>query len=216
MRFPLIPTILVAAAVATMIALGVWQLGRAEEKDALAARYAQNRTLRPMALPTMAAADESLLFRRASAFCLEVVGWRQIGGRSASGKSGTRFIAACSTGAEGPGFAVDMGVSPNPRFSPQWRGGEVTGVVTETPPEGTLRTRFGRRAPPARPMIVSASAAPGLEPSAPPEPPERNSSRWYAGQWFFFAFTAALIYVLALRRRSKKEPAEAHTPPPLP
>ncbi|MGZ8297195.1 MAG: SURF1 family protein, partial [Allosphingosinicella sp.] len=31
MRFPLIPTILVAAAVATMIALGIWQLRRADE-----------------------------------------------------------------------------------------------------------------------------------------------------------------------------------------
>jgi cytochrome oxidase assembly protein ShyY1 len=32
MRWPLIPTLLVAAAVATMIALGIWQLRRADEK----------------------------------------------------------------------------------------------------------------------------------------------------------------------------------------
>ncbi len=30
MRFPILPTLLVAAAVATMIALGIWQLRRAD------------------------------------------------------------------------------------------------------------------------------------------------------------------------------------------
>jgi cytochrome oxidase assembly protein ShyY1 len=76
-------------------------------------------------------------------------------------------------------------------------------VVTAAPPEGSWWQRFTGKAPPARPMIVATQAAPGLEPSAPPEPPAENSSRWYAGQWFFFAFTAALIYILALRRRRR-------------
>lgn len=200
-RFPILPTIIVAAAVATMIALGIWQLGRAREKDELAARYAANRTLPVMALPVTAAADEGLLYRRAAAFCLEVVGWRQAGGRSASGKAGTRHIAACRTGAEGPGFAADIGVSADPRFRPQWRGGEVSGPVVPAPSEDGWFARLTGKAPPPRPMIVATAAAPGLEPSAPPQPPAENSSRWYAGQWFFFALTAALIYLLALRRR---------------
>lgn len=203
MRFPLLPTLFVAAAVATMIALGIWQLGRAEEKDALAARFAANRNLPALALPTMAAADASLLYRRATAFCLEPTEWRRVGGKSASGKPGTRFIASCRTGAEGPGFAADMGVSTNPRFEPRWAGGEVTGVVTEAPTDSGFFERLLGKAPPPRPMIVAAQAAPGLEPTAPPQPPAENSSRWYAGQWFFFAFTAALIYVLALRRRRR-------------
>ena len=38
MRFPLIPTVLVAAAVASMIGLGVWQLQRKGEKEALIAQ----------------------------------------------------------------------------------------------------------------------------------------------------------------------------------
>ena len=37
MRFPLVPTILVAAAVATIIALGIWQLRRAGEGGAAGA-----------------------------------------------------------------------------------------------------------------------------------------------------------------------------------
>ena len=51
MRFPLLPTLLVAAAVATMIALGLWQLRRADEKEALQARYERNLALPPIALP---------------------------------------------------------------------------------------------------------------------------------------------------------------------
>jgi cytochrome oxidase assembly protein ShyY1 len=203
MRWPVIPTILVAAAVATMIALGFWQLRRAEEKDALAARHAANRGLPAMALPTAAALDENLLYRRASAFCLEVVEWRQAGGKSAAGRSGTRHIASCRTGAEGPGFAADMGVSADPRFVPDWKGGEVIGIVSAAPSEAGMLDRVLRREAPQRPMIVSAAAAPGLEASAAPEAGAENSSRWYAGQWFFFAATAALVYLLALRRRKR-------------
>ena len=40
MKFPLVPTILVGAAVALMIGLGIWQLQRKAEKEALLASYA--------------------------------------------------------------------------------------------------------------------------------------------------------------------------------
>ena len=39
-RLPLIPTLVVAAACLTMIGLGIWQLQRSQEKEALLARYA--------------------------------------------------------------------------------------------------------------------------------------------------------------------------------
>jgi cytochrome oxidase assembly protein ShyY1 len=204
MRLPLIPTILVAAAVATMIGLGIWQIGRAAEKDVLRARYEQNRTLPAMALPSGAVADEALLYRRATAFCLEVTGWRQAGGKSASGRSGTRHIADCRAGAEGPGFAVDAGTSADPAARPVWRGGEVTGVVTAEPSRAGMWERLTRRDSPPRPMIVAVSPAPGLEASAAPEADAANSSRYYAMQWFFFAAAAALIYLLALRRRQRR------------
>lgn len=203
-RFPLIPTVLVAAAVATMIGLGIWQVGRAKEKDALRARYEQNRTLPPMALPMGDVADEQLLYRRAMAFCLEVTGWRRTGGRSAAGTAGTRFIAECRTGVEGPGFAADMGVSADPKAQPSWRGGEVTGTIVAEPSRAGLFERLTGKAPPPRPMLVSERSAPGLQASAPPRPPEENSSRYYALQWFFFAATAAIIYLIALRRRQRR------------
>ena len=52
-RLPLIPTIVVAAAVAVMIGLGVWQLQRAEWKERLIARYTRAETLPPIAWPTV-------------------------------------------------------------------------------------------------------------------------------------------------------------------
>ena len=204
MKFPPIPTLIVAIAVATMIGLGIWQLGRAEEKEALKARYAQNSRLPEMALPQAVTPDETLLYRRASAFCLEVTAWRLTGGRSASGRTGTRYLAECRTGAEGPGFVADMGVSRDPRASPAWRGGEVSGVLVSEPRRSSLFQRVRGYAPPSRAMIVSAAAAPGLEPSAAPTPPASNSSWFYAFQWFFFAAAAAIIYVLALRRRQRQ------------
>lgn len=211
MRFPLIPTILVAAAVATMIALGVWQLRRADEKEALQRRYERNLALPAMALPPAAVADETLLYRRATAFCLDVTAWRKTGGKSASGQGGTRFIADCRTGAEGPGFAADMGVSPDPKAHPAWKGGEVAGRIVAEPRSGSLFERLTGKSPPSRPMIVAERPAPGLQASAPPSAEASRNSLVYAFQWFFFAAAAALIYVLALRRRQQET-----LPPPVP
>ena len=209
MRFPLVPTILVAAAAATMIALGIWQLRRADEKEALRAQYERNAALPPIALPVGALPDETLLYRRATAFCLEPTDWRLTGGKSAAGRTGTRYLAECRTGAEGPGFVADMGVSPNPRATPGWRGGEVTGTVVAEPSRSSLMQRLRGGSAPPRPMIVAERPAPGLEASAPPSADFANNSLAYAFQWFFFAAAAAAIYMLALRKR-----ASGGAPPP--
>ncbi|HEX8466498.1 MAG TPA: SURF1 family cytochrome oxidase biogenesis protein [Allosphingosinicella sp.] len=210
MRFPILPTLLVAAAVATMIALGFWQLRRADEKQALQRHYERNLALPAMALPSGAVADDALLYRRATAFCLDVTRWRKTGGKSASGQGGTRFIAECRTGAEGPGFVADMGVSADPKANPGWKGGEVTGRIVAEPRSGGLFDRLTGKSPPPRPMIVSEKAAPGLQASAAPAAEAPNNSLAYAFQWFFFAAAAAAIYVLALRKRKSADPA----PPP--
>jgi len=192
-----------------MIGLGIWQLGRWREKNELIAVLERNAGLPPIALPTMGPLDERLHFRRASAFCLEVTDWRTLGGRSASSQPGTRHIAQCRTGAEGPGFAADMGVSADPRVKPNWRGGQVTGTIVPEPSRAGIWDRLFGRDGPARPMLVSLTPAPGLQPSAQPTPESiPNNSLAYAGQWFFFAIAAAVIYVLAVRKR--------HRPAPLP
>ena len=202
-RVPIVATLVVAPAVATMIALGIWQLGRAKEKDALRARYERNLALPLIALPPVGEVDESLHYRRVTGHCLQVMEWRETGGASASGRGGTRFIATCRADAAGHRFAADMGVSVDPRSAAAWSGGDVVGRVTAEPSRAGLVDRILRRAPPSGPMIVSERAAPGLEASAQPTGEVVNNSLSYAFQWFFFAAVAAVIYGLALRRRLK-------------
>ena len=212
-RWPVIPTILVAAAIATMIALGVWQLQRSGEKQALLALFERNAALpSTMALPAMGPVPAEAMFRRSSANCLEVTSWREIGGKSTDGVTGYRYLADCKTGAEGPGFVADMGLAEDPQFRPQWNGGPVEGVVTEEPVEGGLWASLtGTRAVP-RPMLVATNPPPGLLASTPPDPTSLpNSHLAYAGQWFLFALAAGIIYVMALRQRWKK--AEGETAP---
>lgn len=202
-RWPLVPTVIVALSVVTMLALGAWQLGRAEEKEALLAVYAANRAQsEPVSLPRMGPVPDSAMFRRTGAMCVEVVGWRVVGGRSTDGQTGYRHIADCRTGAEGPGFVADMGVTQDVAYTPRWPGGRVAGVITREPVEGGLWAALtGRRQVP-RAMIVSAAPLPGLGASAPPDPASLpNNHLAYAGQWAFFALAAVVIYVLAVRRR---------------
>ena len=201
-RFPLLATILVGLAVAAMIALGFWQLQRRTEKEALLARYAANRTLPPIAFPRIPV-DDSLLFRRAGAFCLEPVSWTVEGGRTAKGGVGWRQIAQCRTGAEGPGFAVQVGVGSTADAKPNWRGGEVSGYITHAPDHRALIAALFSKVPKTL-MIVADKPAPGLganpaaDLSAVP-----NNHLAYAVQWFLFAAVAGVIYGIALRRRLK-------------
>ena len=194
-KLPLIPTIVVALAVAVMIGLGVWQLQRAGEKNRLLERYAKAETLPPIAFPTLPIADDQLpLFRHATGVCLRPVGRRTVPGKGASGEPGFVHIIDCSTGAEGPGMSVAVGWSKDPNAKVNWRGGPVSGIIA---PDNRTRMR-----------LVAASAPAGLEAVAPPSLGTiPNNHRSYAIQWFLFAGIAALIYFLALRLRWKKEQA---------
>lgn len=189
-RLPLIPTIIVAAAVATMIGLGIWQIDRAQQKEALLASYAAAAGQPAVAWPTMPLAGEPPLFRKSSATCLQVTGWRPVAGENAKGRVGYAFLADCRTGAEGPGMVVDAGWSANPQAKPQWTGGPVEGVIA---PDKQARMR-----------LVSATGLGGLEASAPPSPAMiPNNHRSYAFQWFAFAAIALVIYLLAVAKKAK-------------
>lgn len=192
-RLPLIPTILVAAAVATMIGLGIWQIARADEKQAMLARYAAAQGLAEIAFPVMASTGEPPLYRRASGLCQRVVGWNATAGEDRSGEPGYSHFAACSTGAEGPGMVVDAGWSKDPNAKSSWTGGVVSGVIA---PDRKAKLR-----------LVSREGLGGLQASAPPSPASiPNNHLFYAVQWFFFAAAALVIYVLALRKRLNSEP----------
>jgi surfeit locus 1 family protein len=186
---PLIPTLLVAAAVAVMIGLGMWQLQRLDQKRALLARYAAAQGLPPIAWPATPDPKNPPLFRRSAAFCKSVAGWRAVSGQNVRGDAGWAHVAACRTGPEGPEFQAVMGWSGKPD-APQWPGGLVTGVI------GPDREHLIR--------LTASQAAPGLQPAKPPSLEDvPNNHLFYAIQWFLFAGAAAVIYVLALRKRSR-------------
>lgn len=188
---PLWPTIVVGLAVALMIGLGIWQIQRAHTKEALLARYAEAAGRPPIAFPAVPPTDGSLLFRRASGLCLEPTGWSARAGTNRAGASGWRHLALCRTGAEGPGMLVDMGWSRDFAAPAAYLGGRVSGVI-DADRDHVL-------------MLVSDAAAPGLQPSAVPSPASvPNNHRAYAVQWFLFAGVAAVIYGIALRRRSAR------------
>lgn len=192
-RLPVVPTIIVLAAVGAMIGLGVWQLGRAQMKDGLLARYQAASDLPPVNWPTLPLTGGDLpLFRQANGMCLEPVATKLIAGRNRAGVSGYSHLVDCRTGAEGPGMRVDIGWSQDPRMGVPWRGGPVSGVIA---PDGEMRMR-----------LVSTEGLGGLEPSAVPDIADvPNNSRSYAVQWFLFAVAALVIYGFAVRSRLLEE-----------
>jgi surfeit locus 1 family protein len=176
-RIPIFSTIIVLAAVGTMIGLGVWQLGRKAEKEALIARFEAEV---PFPLEDNA---EASWFRRSRITCGRVLDITTVSGTAGSGQKGLAVRATCTGGPVGVPVIIDIGFTRE-MVTPQWAGGEVTGVIAPGP------------------RLVADPPVAGLQPLAKPDPGDLpNNHLAYAGQWFFFALTALVIYVLALRRR---------------
>lgn len=187
-RWPVIPTILVALAIATMIGLGVWQLQRKGEKDALLVRYEAAAGLPEVVWPTVPDPDALPLFRRSAVMCVRAIKIEAVSGVNTAGEAGFAHVASCQTGgAEGPGARVAIGWSERPQ-SPKWTGGPVRGTIA---PDGRQLIK-----------LVSTDPVAGLQQLAPPSPEQiPNNHLLYAIQWFIFAFAALIIYVLAVRKR---------------
>jgi surfeit locus 1 family protein len=188
-RLPIVPTLIVAVAVATMIALGVWQLRRAEWKAGLIVSYEQAQAMSSnIPWPRDEAELESALFRWSQFDCQQVLGIRTTAATAAGGSKGVAQIARCAI--DGGGEAeVALGWS-QPTEQVSWGGGQVSGIIGSG---GVLH---------------AAQVLPGLKPLAPPDPNDLpNNHLMYAGQWFFFALTALVIYVLALRKRLRQPEA---------
>jgi cytochrome oxidase assembly protein ShyY1 len=189
-RVPILPTLIVALAAGVMIWLGIWQLHRLRWKEGLLAEYAAAAGKPAVAFPRVPT-DQTLLFRKSSAYCLEPVGWRASSGRNRAGEPGYRHIADCRTGAEGPGVSVDVGWSQSPDAPKGWKGGQMHGVIG---PDHDAQV-----------LLVADTAAPGLMPSERPNTDAiPNNHLAYAIQWFLFAAVAVGIYGIALWRRERK------------
>lgn len=183
-RVPVVSTIIVVAAAIVMVGLGVWQLQRAQWKNDLLAQYAAADQLDPVPYPR-GADFEDVLYRRSSFTCERVLSVNAIAGRNAGGASGMAHVARCQLDGGGEG-EVRLGWNRDPAPF-DWPGGIVAGILTPAGDHAAL---------------VASEPPPGLEPLAKPDPQDLpNNHLAYAGQWFFFALVALLIYALALRKR---------------
>lgn len=200
--WPVIPTILVAICVAAMVMLGVWQLDRKAEKEALIALYGQNMANdQAVTFPEMPPVGDEFLYRRSSVNCWSVTGFKPRGGSDNLGKAGIRMVAECRTGAEGPGVLVDIGTADDFTL-PKWDGGVVTGWIAPGPEQASFMQQWTGKAVPSRAMLVSDTPVAGLQQSAVPSAANTpNNHLMYAIQWFLFAAGAAVIYIIAARRR---------------
>ncbi|OYX67100.1 MAG: hypothetical protein B7Y88_04080 [Sphingomonadales bacterium 32-64-17] len=194
-RWPIVPTLVVLVAAAIMVRLGFWQLDRMNQEQGKLARFEQAAELSaPVAFPKPGSPDvEQAAYRRATVDCSGAGAWRTTAGRNAQDQAGYVQIVEClRSGLEA--VEVQAGWSEN-LAAPDWNGGEVSGVIAPNR-DGTM-------------VLVADPPLADLEANALPTPkadqPAKNLS--YAVQWFAFALTALVIYVLALRRRQRDRAA---------
>ncbi len=181
-RVPIVPTLIVLLAVGYMVHLGLWQLDRLAQKEAMLARYtaAQNSSAE---VPYSASKQaERMLYRRSRLDCAAVIGATTQSGRNDKGEAGLAHYARCRL-ADGGTATVVLGWSRDPS-APNWTGGAVTGWVAPGP------------------RLVANPPVAGLAPNARPDPNDIPNNHFaYAVQWFLFAAVALVIYALALRKR---------------
>lgn len=184
-RIPVLATLLVLAAVGYMIHLGLWQLQRLGEKEAMLARYeAAQSSQDEVRWPDSPASAERALYHRTRIECRTAGGQTTLSGRNAKGDAGLAHVVTC-TDAEGGKRQVVLGWSRDPS-APAWTGGTVMGWIAPGP------------------RLVADPPLAGLEANARPDPKDiPNNHLAYAVQWFLFAGVALVIYALALRKRMR-------------
>lgn len=187
----MISTIVVLAAVAIMVSLGVWQLHRKQWKEDLLARYqSAAMSSAEVTWPTTPASVERALYHRSRFDCATVAGHEERSGQSASGESGWAHLVTCRNRA-GQLADIALGWSDRPDV-PHWRGGAVTGMIG--PATGGAK-------------LVADPPQAGLQLLSRPDPRDIPNNHFaYAIQWFLFAATALVIYALALRKRWRTLP----------
>ncbi len=204
-RLPVIPTLVVLAAVAVMIKLGFWQIDRADQKEALLTRYAK---LQQGAAAVNWDGDpkvgEGLLFRKVRVTCAQAGPSEPVAGHNAAGETGWAQVERCTTRA---GFAVNMVIGWSRKPQPFDSGTAAEQSRSHLP--GPDVTGFVGRDRGETVRLIADPPLAGLATSARPDPNDLpNNHLAYAVQWFLFAAVALVIYGLALRKRLAAKDAE--------
>jgi len=234
-RFRWVPTLLLALPIPLFVALGLWQLDRAEQKRALATALAERAAQPTYRIEGMVADGEGLRYRRIEAMgAFDADRQFLVEGRREGGKTGFHVITPLRMADSGPLLLVNRG----------WIPADPRGEPTPAPvPQGTL-TLIGEAevpSPPALALHGGEGAAKGWgarwpyltlelfaatvdDPVQPlvmlldPESPAGFVRHWtrpvpnvwmhqgYAAQWFAFALIALVLYVrLSFERTSRRE-----------
>jgi cytochrome oxidase assembly protein ShyY1 len=182
---------MVALALPILIALGLWQLQRAEWKAALLDQYASNSRA-PVVELGEGPIPEDAQFRTVRLFIECPEGPPIIrAGRNLAGQVGYSHLARCRVGATP--LLLDSFWAPRPDAT--WFGGDAERVA-----QGWTQGVLVRQANDEW-LLVQARVSPFLEPSAPPSLDTIPNNHFsYAIQWFSFAAILLVIYALYLRR----------------
>ncbi|HVR91364.1 MAG TPA: SURF1 family protein [Novosphingobium sp.] len=186
-RLPVLPTLIVLAAVGLMIRLGFWQIDRLHQKETMIARYERAVTMSSdVPWPKSSVEVDRALYRHATLDCRRALLASSVSGRNDKAASGWAHQVRCELAGGGTADIV-LGWSNDPAV-PTWQGGRVYGFVA---PSGKTGAR-----------LVASPPQAGLAANAHPDPSDLpNNHLAYAVQWFLFAATALVIYILALRKR---------------
>ncbi|WNO53385.1 SURF1 family protein [Stakelama saccharophila] len=196
-RLPVLPTVIVALAVAAMVALGIWQLQRLDWKEGLLAQYSANEHKPPIPFP--ARPDRSALFRRAYGRCAGPVDFHKEG----AGRYGFRVVAHCRGTEDTPPMFVQLGITRDPEQKVGWPGGPVSGFISHAPDHRSVIGQIFDDTPKAL-MLVADTPPDGLAANPPADlSAVPNNHFAYAIQWFIFAALAVVIYALAIIRRNR-------------
>jgi surfeit locus 1 family protein len=189
-RIPWLATLLVLAAAAGMVQLGVWQLHRKAWKEGLIARFAA-ASADPSVVPWPARPEAvpGALYHHASLQCAHPIDASAVGGTSASGENGWAHAMLCDVPGGSPARVV-IGWSADPALHP-WAGGTVRGVIAPFGHDGA--------------KLVADPPVAGLTALAKPDPRDVPNNHFaYALQWFAFAVIAVVVYVLALAKQLRE------------
>jgi len=188
-RLPILSTLLVLAAVGVMIALGLWQLDRKAQKEAMLARYAVAQTLSAeVPWPSNPAEQELALFRRTTLDCRVAGKDAPLAGYDRRGTVGWAHTVTC----ELPNGARAETAGTWPRVTAYPRMAELAQALS-----------VDSRRLESRVLLLDEQAAAGFQRGWKPfvKGPEQNWS--YAIQWWSFAILLLVLYVVMnLKKRS--------------
>jgi surfeit locus 1 family protein len=202
-RPPVLATLVVVLAIATMIGLGLWQLQRRAWKESLLARYAASASITQPLVVQGSELPGNAAYRRVEWDCPQASRDQVVGGSNAHGQSGWAHVVLCSHRSGEMATIVPVVIGWSFGVEPvQWAGGRLIGVAVPGIKTGVALPAPGGLSRNLDWHIVADPPQAGLVANATPDPRTiANNHLSYAVQWFFFAATALIIYVLALRKR---------------